>query len=43
VTGRTRSGDLLRDASHHLLRGTVVLARDRFDDAAAAHAAVAAY
>jgi len=43
VTGRVRYGDLLRDASHHLLRGTVILTRDRFDDTAEAHAAIAAH
>jgi len=43
VTGRARYGDLLRDASSHLLRGTVILARDRFDDTAAAQAAIAAH
>jgi len=36
VTGRARYGDLLRDASHHLLRGTVILTRDRFDHTASA-------
>lgn len=43
MTGRTRYGDLLYDASRHILAAGVALGRDRFADSLAAEQAVTAW
>ena len=43
MTGRTRYGDLLHDASRRILAGSVAVERDRFADRAAAAQAVSAW